>query len=154
LEWLWAPLLDGCVLALLVYRFGLTRATVADGALVLVLVQVLVFDARHRLILNKVIYPAIVAALVLAPISPLLGGDNAGGRIASALIGGAIGGGVFYALVLVSRGGIGLGDAKLTLFLTRARRFGDYIAYGPFLCVGGIAALLFPCGLFGPASCG
>jgi leader peptidase (prepilin peptidase)/N-methyltransferase len=191
LEALWAPLLDGLTVALLFFRFGVTWVTVVDSVIAVLLVQVLVFDARHRLILNVVIYPAIVAALLFAAVNPLLGGGDTGGRIASALIGGAIAGGVFYLLVLASRGGIGLGDAKLTLFLglatgffprsndtrlfpvilvmiygvvlgglaatvllvTRVRRFGDYIAYGPFLCVGGITALLFPCGLFGPSSC-
>jgi hypothetical protein len=29
----------------------------------------------------------------------------------------------------------------------------DFIPYGPFLCLGGAAAVLLPCGLLGPASC-
>jgi prepilin signal peptidase PulO-like enzyme (type II secretory pathway) len=178
LEWLWAPVLDAVLLAGLFLRDGVSPRTLTGAALVLVLVQVLVFDARHRLILNRVIYPAILAALLLAPVSPLLAGTWSG-RWLSAFLGALLGGGLFYVLVVVSNGGVGLGDAKLTLFIgaalgllqpheptiraliygiilggvvavlllvTRIRSLKDYIPYGPFLCLGAVAAVVFPCG--------
>lgn len=185
-ERLWAPILDGGLLGFTVYRFGATLEALVIGAIVLVLVQVLVFDARHRLILNRVIYPASLLALLLSPVNPLLSG-GLGDRVLTSVVGAFVGGGLFFILVLVSGGGVGLGDAKLAFFmgavlgffplftspilrallygvllggviavvllLSRRRGMRDYIPYGPYLCLGGILVLLFPCGLPGPAVC-
>jgi leader peptidase (prepilin peptidase)/N-methyltransferase len=178
-ELLWAPALDAVALGLAAYRFGLTTRALGAAIVLLVLVQVFVFDARHRLILNKVMYPAIALALLFSPINPLiLGSTNALGSFDSAILGALVGGGLFLALVLISGGGVGLGDAKLTFFLgavlgflplynppivralifgvvsagvvavvllvSRVRGMKDFIPYGPFLCIGGAIAILFP----------
>jgi leader peptidase (prepilin peptidase)/N-methyltransferase len=178
-ELLWAPVLDAVALGLAAYRFGLTTRALGAAIVLLVLVQVFVFDARHRLILNKVMYPAIALALLFSPINPLiLGSTNALGSFDSAILGALVGGGLFLALVLISGGGVGLGDAKLTFFLgavlgflplynppivralifgvvsagvvavvllvSRVRGMKDFIPYGPFLCIGGAIAILFP----------
>ncbi|MFN2465382.1 MAG: prepilin peptidase [Candidatus Dormibacteria bacterium] len=185
-EFLWAPALDAGVLALLYHRFGLGPRALAATPVVLVLVQVLVFDARHRLILNRVIYPAALVALLVSPVSPLLVGTWQARLLAS--VGGAlVAGGIFFIASVATRGGFGLGDANLAFFMgailgglplpvppvglalvwgiffggiisalllvTRVRSMRDFIPYGPFLCCGAMLALLFPCGLFGPASC-
>jgi leader peptidase (prepilin peptidase)/N-methyltransferase len=187
LEPYWAPLLDAAGLGFLFYRFGVSPRSLTAALLLVVLVQVFVFDARHRLILNKVIYPAIALALLASPVNPLLYNDYWIGKVDSAVLGAAVGGGVFLVFVILSRGGVGLGDAKLTFFLgaslgflplptspiiraliygvvvgglaailllvSRLRGMRDFIPYGPFLCLGGAAAVLLPCGLLGPASC-
>lgn len=133
-----------------------------------VLVQIVVFDFKHRLILNRVTYPSILVGLALSPISP-------GMTIVSALMGAAILGAFFFMLNVLARGGMGLGDVKLAavigaitgigtdpshfggiyavvwgmilagvvsvlLLVTRIRGLKDFIAYGPYLCVG--AALI------------
>jgi leader peptidase (prepilin peptidase)/N-methyltransferase len=184
----WAPVLDAAVLGFLFYRVGINPSSLAAALLVVILVQVFVFDARHHLILNRVMYPAMAVALLASPVNPLLQGtSNALGRVDSAVLGALAGGGVFLLLAIVSRGGVGLGDAKLTFFLgavlgllpiysspiihaliygvviggviaavllvSRARGMRDYIAYGPFLCIGGVTAVLFPCGLLSTGSC-
>jgi prepilin signal peptidase PulO-like enzyme (type II secretory pathway) len=183
----WAPLLDAAALGFLFFRFGVNPRSIAAALLLVVLVQVFVFDARHRLILNKVIYPSIALALLTSPVNPLLQGDDGLGKLDSALLGAALGGGIFFVFVIISRGGVGLGDAKLTfllgatlgflpiptspiiraliygiivgggaaafLLISRVRGMRDFIPYGPFLCLGGAAAVLLPCGLLGPASC-
>lgn len=138
---------------------------------VAVFVHIVTFDLKHRLILNRVTYPALVLALGLAQVSPGL-------TIVRALIGGA-GVALFFLLQnLVSRGSIGLGDAKLgalvgavtgagpdpahlgavyasiyaiflgggtaiLLLVTRIRRLKDPIPYGPFLCAGAAIILYF-----------
>jgi Flp pilus assembly protein protease CpaA len=131
---------------------------------VAVFVQIVGFDLKHRLILNRVTYPAIVLALALSFVSPGL-------TIWRALAGCVAIGGFFVAMNLVSRGGIGLGDAKLgalvgavcgigldlnhigavyaviygvflgglvalLLLILRLRSLKDPIPYGPFLCAG------------------
>ena len=69
-------------------------------------VHIVDFDLKHRLILNVVTYPSVVLALLLSQWSPGL-------TLTSAVIG-AAGVAVFFFLQnLVSRGSIGLGDAKL-----------------------------------------
>jgi prepilin signal peptidase PulO-like enzyme (type II secretory pathway) len=184
----WAPVLDAAVLGFIFYRSGVNTTSLAAALLVAVLVQVFVFDARHHLILNRVMYPAMALALLASPVNPLIQGASApAGRIVSAVLGALAGGGVFLLFVIASRGGVGLGDAKLTFFMgaalgllpiysspvlhsliygvviggliaaalliTRARGMRDYIAYGPFLCIGGVTQVLFPCSFLGNGGC-
>jgi Flp pilus assembly protein protease CpaA len=134
-----------------------------------VFLQVVGFDLKHRLILNRVTYPTVVLALALSLISPGLSFPHA--------LAGAIAiGGFFVLMNLVSRGGMGLGDAKLgalvgavcgvsldlnhigavyaviyasflggavalVLLVLRLRSLKDPIPYGPFLCVGAAIVL-------------
>ena len=71
-----------------------------------VFVHIVNFDLKHRLILNVITYPSILVALALSEWSPGL-------TPASAPIG-AAGVALFFLVQnLVSRGSIGLGDAKL-----------------------------------------
>jgi Flp pilus assembly protein protease CpaA len=133
-----------------------------------IFVQIVDFDLKHRLILNLITYPSVLAAVVLSAWSPGL-------TVTSAIIG-AVGVAAFFFIQnLVSRGSIGLGDAKLgglvgavtgagptaahlgavyavvagvfiggaaalVLLITRVRKLKDPIPYGPFLCAG--AALI------------
>jgi Flp pilus assembly protein protease CpaA len=134
-----------------------------------VLVHILAFDMKHRLILNRVTFPAIALALALSPVSPGL-------TFLQALFGGVIIWLFFMVQSLLFGGSaIGQGDAKLgalvgavtglawdsshlgalyaviaavllggavavVLLITRVRGLKDPIPYGPFLCAG--AALI------------
>lgn len=121
-EALWAPVLDAALFGWIAYRFGLTSYALAATIFCAVMVQVLVFDARHRLILNKVMYPATFLALATALVNPLLGPAPilSTDRLVWTLLGAFVAGGVFLVIVLISRGGVGLGDAKLAFFLGAA----------------------------------
>ena len=130
-----------------------------------ILVLLTVTDMEHRLIQNVVILPAILLAIIGALLSP-----NVNWRLA--LLGGAIGFGVFYLLALLARGGLGSGDVTLSAFLgliigfphiiialilgiflggiisalllvTRQVTFKSFIPYGPFLIVAGWAMLVW-----------
>jgi leader peptidase (prepilin peptidase)/N-methyltransferase len=70
------------------------------------LLTVLVIDLEHRRVLNIMVGPAVVVVLVLSllPQTPTL---------QSALIGGAVGLGLFILVYLLSRGHLGMGDVKL-----------------------------------------
>ena len=133
-----------------------------------IFVHIVDFDLKHRLILNVITYPSILAALVLSEWSPRL-------TVTGAIIGAVGVAAFFFVQNLVSRGSIGLGDAKLgalvgavtgagptsanlgavyaviagvfiggataiVLLVTRVRGLKDPIPYGPFLCAG--AALI------------
>ncbi|HEV1997123.1 MAG TPA: A24 family peptidase, partial [Candidatus Dormibacteraeota bacterium] len=112
----WAPVLDVVLLAWLFFRHGPRVYTVVAAVVVIILVQVLVFDARHRLILNRVMYPAIVVALLISPITPILVGTLPA-RLLAAVGGASVAGGVFFLMSVITRGGVGMGDAKLSFFM-------------------------------------
>ena len=171
----WAPVLDAGLLGWLFYGHGFTAYSVAAALVIILLVQVVVFDARHRLILNRVMYPAALLALLVSPLSPILVGTWQA-RILAAVGGALVAGALFFMLSVITRGGVGMGDAKLAFFmgavlgglplpvppileallwgmigggviaglllLTRIRKMTDFIAYGPFLCGGGILELI------------
>jgi Flp pilus assembly protein protease CpaA len=71
-----------------------------------IFVQVVNFDLKHRLILNVITYPSVLLAVVLSEWSPGL-------TVTSAVIGAVGVAAFFFVQNLVSRGSIGLGDAKL-----------------------------------------
>ncbi len=131
---------------------------------------VLVTDFERRLILNAVMYPAILFAIAASPITPQMTWWSAlaGGAIAfmfflgAALAGntafgsGALGGGdvklalfiglitgfplIVEAIVLA----IIIGAAiSLTLLVTGLRSLRDYVPYGPFLIAGAVVTLLW-----------
>ena len=136
---------------------------------VAVFVQIVAFDLKHRLILNRVTYPAIVLSLGLAPVSPglTIGRAAAGAAIVyafflvqSLLFGGAVlgMGDAKLGAIVGATTGIGLdtdhlgavyaviaavlagGVVAVLLLITRIRGLKDPIPYGPFLCAG--AALI------------
>jgi leader peptidase (prepilin peptidase)/N-methyltransferase len=153
------------LLFLLVYlRFGPTLATLLAATFVSWMVVVAAIDLEHRRILNVVTYPAIALALAAVFIP---------GRVPLAyLLGGLLGGGALLLLALASPRAMGLGDVKLGLFLglflgyplilvalflafvigglfslillalQRLRR-GQAVAFGPYLALGGVIALLY-----------
>ncbi|MGI8609153.1 MAG: prepilin peptidase [Candidatus Dormibacteria bacterium] len=112
----WAPVLDVVLLAWLFYRHGFSVYSAVAAVVILVLVQVLVFDARHRLILNRVMYPAALVALLIAPVDPVLLGTPLA-RLISAFSGAFVAGGIFFVMSVVTKGGVGMGDAKLSFFM-------------------------------------
>jgi len=131
---------------------------------------VLITDIERRLILNVVMYPSIIFALVASFFTPGMIWQSAlaGGAIGfifflgAALVGnsifgsGAMGGGdvtlatfvglivgfplIIETLILAILIGAGV---SLILIVTRARTLRDHIPYGPFLVAGAIATLLW-----------
>jgi len=178
--WTWleralSPLLVAAGFAAFTAHEDFGGALVIHLLWVVVFVHVVTFDLKHRLILNRITYPAIALALALSTWSPGL-------NLVHALAGAA----AVYAFFLVQSllfGGsvLGMGDAKLgalvgattglgfdgnhlgavyavitavlaggvvalLLLITRLRGLKDPIPYGPFLCAG--AALII---FVGPA---
>ena len=96
-------------------RQGMGPGLLVHSLWILVLIQMLGFDLKHRLILDVVTLPAMVVALVLASFSPDL-------SLWSALFGMLVGGGVLLPLALVSSifhggRGFGWGDVKLGMVI-------------------------------------
>jgi Flp pilus assembly protein protease CpaA len=170
LEWGLAPVLGAFAFSLFAGRQTLTWAALETFLWMAVFVQIVLFDLKHRLILDKITYPAIVVAVVLSAVTPGL-------SFTRSLVGALVIGGFFLLFHLISRRGIGLGDAKLgaligavtglgldspghlqaiyavtggiflggavalLLLVTRVRSLKDPIPYGPFLCAGAVLVL-------------
>lgn len=159
-----APLAMGLGFAVFTAHGPLDLGLLIHLVWLVVFVQIVTFDLKHRLILNRITYPSIVIALGIAQVSPGL-------TLVRALIGAAAVAVFFLLQNIVSRGSVGLGDAKLggligaltglsfdtahlgaayavvygvllgggvavVLLITRVRRLKDPIPYGPFLCAG------------------
>ena len=112
----WAlPVLGAATFALFAWRQGLTAALLIHSLWLLVMLQVLAFDLKHRLILDGVTFPALVGALLLAHWSPQL-------TLAASMLGAIFGGGVLLPLAVVSDRlhggrGFGWGDVKLGMVI-------------------------------------
>jgi leader peptidase (prepilin peptidase)/N-methyltransferase len=115
---LWVEIGTGVLFGLFYWNYGLSielPIALFYGCLFIVL---LVIDLEHRLILNKVVYPALGVALLLSilfsfflPPSEIVPG------ILEAAIGGGIGLMLFFLVAIVSRGGMGWGDVKMAALI-------------------------------------
>jgi Flp pilus assembly protein protease CpaA len=168
-RWL-SPLVGAVVFGLFAYHQGWDRNLLVDLVWVGILLHISAFDLKHRLILNRISYPAVVLAFAAVPVTPGL-------TFQAALIGAVGLGAFFFIFSVISRGGIGMGDAKLAVFvgaitgfdissfsgphaliaafygvmlgglvtilllITRIRGLKDAIPYGPFICFGAIIVL-------------
>ncbi|MBO0686620.1 MAG: prepilin peptidase [Candidatus Dormibacteraeota bacterium] len=154
-------------------RYGLSPVLLIRSLWAALLVQVIFFDLEHHLILDRVLVPAAVAALLLSFVVPqpgwlqaILTGLGTGLVFLSIA---AVGSFVFKAEAM------GLGDVKFSalmglmlgfpailsavfsgvilaglvavvLVVLRLRTMRDSIAYGPFLAMGALLALFRPPG--------
>jgi len=119
----WVELATGVVFALLAWHYGLSPALGIMAFYACLFIVVSVIDLDHGLILNKVVYPSLVVALLLALLpQPWLTRWVVAG-IANAAIGGAIGFGIFLLIAIISRGGMGWGDVKLAGLIGLATGF-------------------------------
>ena len=133
-----------------------------------------VIDLKEKLILNKLVYPALPLAILLTTFFPL--GLAAGKAPLDGFLWALLGGGVAFIILLIPaliwQGGMGWGDVKLAgliglatgfpgslvalglaiigggllaivLILLGRRKRRDVIPFGPFLCAGALAALVW-----------
>jgi leader peptidase (prepilin peptidase)/N-methyltransferase len=103
---------------------------------------IFVIDLEHGLILNKVVYPGMVVALLLALYPWPWLTESMVMRVAYAALGGGIGFGIFLLIALVSRGGMGWGDVKLAALIGLATGFPlVFVAIIMGAILGGIVAV-------------
>jgi leader peptidase (prepilin peptidase)/N-methyltransferase len=166
-------LLTGVLFGLAAWKIRPTSDLIAYLPLLWVLVVLSFIDLEHKLLPNRIVFPSLVAGVVLLGVAAALGpGVHAWVR---ALIGAALAFAVFLALAIISPRGMGMGDVKLSavlglalayqgwgrlfigfllafgagavggLALIATRRGGrkSEIPFGPYLALGTVAALLF-----------
>ncbi|MBI4286076.1 MAG: prepilin peptidase [Chloroflexi bacterium] len=126
----------GALYPLLFWRYGLTADLAIITFYCTLFILIMVIDLEHSLILNKVVYPATGIALL---VSLLLRRPE----IVPAAIGGGIGLGLFLLIVVVSRGGMGLGDVKMAGLIGLVTGFPHvFVAFFIAIISGGLAAVL------------
>lgn len=128
---LWVEVVTALLFAILAWYRGLTFELLADSIYTVLFVVIAVIDLEHHLILNRIVYPAIYAALGIAVLRLLLrqprglhygfwqdaglsaGASPAAAGLSSQLAGGLVGLAIFFVLYLLSRGSLGDGDVRL-----------------------------------------
>lgn len=115
IETLLLPALGAVGFFMFAARDGMTAALLIHSLWILVLIQILGFDLKHRLILDVVTIPAMVVALILASFSPDL-------NLFQAVFGLAVGGLALLPFAVASSlfhqgAGFGWGDVKLGMVI-------------------------------------
>jgi leader peptidase (prepilin peptidase)/N-methyltransferase len=166
---LWVEISTTALFPILYWYYGLGAELAVVAFYFCLFLVILVIDLERHLILNKIVYPGAVIAIVF---SIFLSSLEVVPGIASAAAGGGIGLGIFLLIVLLSRGGMGWGDVKMAaliglvlgyslvfvaillavisggiiaviLLMTRVKGRKQSIAFGPFLSLSAMATLLW-----------
>lgn len=111
-------LATGVIFAFLYWKYSLTPELGVIAFYACLFIIIFVVDLERGLILNKVVYPGMVTALLFALFLPQPWiGQWPVPYIANAAMGGSIGFIIFLLIALISRGGMGWGDVKLAALI-------------------------------------
>lgn len=139
---LWVELATAVIFALLCWHYGLSAELGVMIFYACLFIIIFVIDLEHSLILNKVVYPGIIAAFLLSLYPWPWFSESIVMRVAYAALGGAIGFVIFLLIALVSRGGMGWGDVKLAALIGLATGFPlVFVAIIMAAILGGIVAV-------------
>ncbi|MGH2699795.1 MAG: prepilin peptidase [Actinomycetota bacterium] len=122
-------LATGILFALSVAKFELTVTAAVYAAFFWVLVVLTVIDLEHKLLPNRIVYPAFIAGWIGLVTAALIEGDAA--RLKIAALGALVFGGFFFLVAFIYPAGMGGGDVKLAFVL------GSFVGYA-----GGVGAVL------------
>jgi leader peptidase (prepilin peptidase)/N-methyltransferase len=170
---LWVEIATAALFGLAFWQYRLSIDLPIALFYISIFMVILVIDFEHGLILNRIVYPTMVIALLLGVFFTIfLPQVGIVPNIAWAAVGGGIGFVVFLLIIIVSRGGMGFGDVKLAALIGLATGFplvivalimgmilGGLVAvillgfkikkrkeampFGPFLAVAAIVTLLW-----------
>lgn len=136
--------ITGLAFSGLFVAYGLTITSGLLAVYAAILIVVFVIDVEHSLILNMVVLPSLVFALVVAVVAPP-GWLGAIGPhpIVSAAVGAAIGFALLLLIALVARGGMGWGDVKFAAFMGAATGLPlIFVALFCGIMLGGVTAVI------------
>jgi leader peptidase (prepilin peptidase)/N-methyltransferase len=119
----WVELVTALIFALLYWHYGLSPELGVMIFYACLFIIIFVIDLEHGLILNKVVYPAMIVAFLLALYPWPWLTESIGMRFAYAALGGGIGFAIFFLIAIISRGGMGWGDVKLAALIGLATGF-------------------------------
>ena len=115
---LWVEIGTGVLFGLTYWRYELSSELAIALLYICLFIVILVIDWEHRLVLNKIVFPAIIVALLISTFFTIFSTQSEiVPEIGDAAAGGGIGLGLFLLVVLISRGGMGWGDVKLAALI-------------------------------------
>jgi len=152
---LWVELFSGLVFALIYWHYGWSAELAVVAFYFCLFLIIMVIDLEHKLILNKVVYPSAIIAIIISIFMPEL--DLAPGTmlntlapqigfapgLISALVGSTAGFLVFLLIIIASRGGMGWGDVKMAALIGLVVGFPlVFVAIFVAIIIGGLVALV------------
>jgi leader peptidase (prepilin peptidase) / N-methyltransferase len=143
---LWVELGCGLFTAFLFWYKGLTLDFVFITFYSYIFIVIALIDLQHKLILNKIVYPSVIVALIIAPFfikAGLVHHNIIDHGIINALIGGAAGSLFLFIPALISPGGMGIGDVKMAVLIGLVTGFGEvFVAILGGIILGGLTAII------------
>jgi leader peptidase (prepilin peptidase)/N-methyltransferase len=141
---LWVEISTAALFGLSYWQYGLSIELAIALFYICLFTVILVIDWEQGLIFNKIVFPAIAAALLISVLFSISLPDiEIVPFIGRAAIGGGIGLVLFLLIVIVSRGGMGWGDVKLAALIGLATGFPlVFIALLIAVILGGVVAVL------------
>ena len=116
----WMELGMGLLFAFLCWHYGFIWELAFVAFYCCIFVVLLITDLEHGVLPNKIVYPGVAVASVLAILGSLFGFEphyitNLGFKwwVVDTIVGGAIFFGFLFIVVVASKGGMGWGDVKL-----------------------------------------
>jgi len=165
----WVEIGTGALFAYLYGHYGLSVELGVIAFYCCLFIVLMVIDRERGLILNRLVYPTMVVALLISVFLPQL---EVVPGIKYSAIGGGVGLGISLLIVLISKGGMGWGDVKMAaliglvvgfplvfftlilaavlgglvagiLLLLKIKKREDAIPFGPALSLATIVTLLW-----------
>lgn len=146
---LWVEVGTGALFGYLYWHYGLTIELAVTAVYCCLFITLMIIDLERGLILNKIVYPAALVAIIISIFLPPSRLIYPGGvvplpvsdffpqlGIIQSALGGGIGLVLFLVIVLISRGGMGWGDVKMAALI------GLVIGFPSILVVLFLAAIL------------
>ncbi len=126
------PLIElatGILFGISAWKFGLSLQAALYAAFFWVLVVLTIIDLDHKLLPNRIVYPAFIAGWIGIVADALL--TDRTGDLTRAALGAAVFGGLLFTIAFIVPAGMGMGDVKLALVL------GTFLGY-----LGGLPLVL------------
>ena len=141
----WMEVGSGLLLAFLYGHYDLSVELGVIAFYCYLFIVLMVIDLEHKLILNKITYPAAVVALIISVFIPSIGSTDVSlpwlPEVANGAFGGAIG--LVFLLIpaLIYRGGMGWGDVKMAALIGLVTGFPlVFVALFMGVILGGLVA--------------
>lgn len=156
--------LTGAFFFIIYIFYGISFETLVSLIFISCMIVITFIDLEFQIVPDKITLPGIIAGLIFSFIMPFM-------DFKDSLLGIIIGGGILYLVAVISRGGMGGGDIKLSamigaflgwrialfsifiavmtgaftglfLIIIGKKKRKDPIPFGPFLALGGIIGIL------------
>jgi len=112
---------SGLLLAFIYWQYGLSVDFAITAAYCYLFIVLGVIDLEHKLILNKIVYPAMVVAVIVSIFIYRLPQSGIIPLLWPEAVNGVIGGGIGFVFLLIPaliyRGGMGWGDVKMAALI-------------------------------------